>query len=43
MTAKTIFAALGVLLGILSFVFTGGAIPLIAGGVIAVGVAVIVP
>ena len=43
MTAKQLFATLGVLLGIISFVFTGGATALIAGGVIAVGVAVIVP
>lgn len=43
MTAKSIFAALGILLGILSFVFTGSAIPFLAGGVISVGVSVLIP
>ena len=42
-TAKQLFASLGVLLAILSFVFTGGGIGLIAGGVISIGVAVLVP
>lgn len=42
MTAKQIFAALGILLAILSFVLTYHE-PLIAGGVIAVGVAVLIP
>jgi hypothetical protein len=43
MTAKHIFAALGILLAILSFVFAGQEMHLIAGGVISVGVSVIIP
>lgn len=41
MTAKQIFAALGILLAILSFVFATHGIFLVAGGVISVGVAVL--
>lgn len=43
MTAKQIFAALGILLAILSFVFVGVNIHLLAGGVISIGVAVLIP
>jgi hypothetical protein len=43
MTAKQLFAALGILLAILSFVFTGGALHLVAGGVISIGVAILIP
>ncbi len=42
MTPKHIFAALGILLAILSFVITGGT-ALLAGAIISVGVAVIIP
>lgn len=42
MTAKQIFAALGILLAILSVVISSGAL-LLAGGVISLGVAILVP
>lgn len=43
MNPKIIFAALGILCGILSFVIVIHAIPFLAGAVISVGVAVILP
>jgi len=45
MNPKHVFAALGILLAILSFVpfFHGGAVEFVAGGVISIGVAVILP
>lgn len=43
MTPKQVFAALGIGLAIISFVWAGAALPLVAAGVISVGVASLWP